>query len=271
METPEVVLPDPNRCPICGDRATQRSDGVFVEWHCPRCGIFDYQQVGGRWRTVRTPDQMVRLSGWVREQNAAGITCVRIRPETAARVMQGRIPGLRERSSRVLALLAKRHPRTGDALSRNDLVGDPEIQGVSYSRDQREVLTLLDLLEDDCLLRPLPVGTATTLSVRGLLAAEELGASGSSSPQGFVAMWFDDSLRDAWLNGFDPGIRAAGFHPFRIDAKDYVGGITDEIMTEIRRSRFVVADYTGAGERSIFRGRFRTRARLDCYPDVPSR
>jgi hypothetical protein len=27
--------------------------------------------------------------------------------------------------------------------------------------------------------------------------------------------------------------------------EDYVGGITDEIMAEIRRSRFVVADYTG--------------------------
>lgn len=35
------------------------------------------------------------------------------------------------------------------------------------------------------------------------------------------------------------------FRPFRIDAKDYLGGITDEIMAEIRRSRFVVADYTG--------------------------
>ena len=29
------------------------------------------------------------------------------------------------------------------------------------------------------------------------------------------------------------------------DKKDYVGGISDEIMAEIRRSRFVVADYTG--------------------------
>src|SRR6266576_4120836 len=47
------------------------------------------------------------------------------------------------------------------------------------------------------------------------------------------------------LVGFDPGIRAAGFQPSRIDKKDYVGGITDEIMAEIRRSRFVVADYTG--------------------------
>ena len=83
------------------------------------------------------------------------------------------------------------------------------------------------------------------LSVRGLLAAEALGATQSNSVRGFVAMSFDDSIRDAWTNGFDPAIRTAGFIPIRIDTKDYVGGISDEIISEIRRSSFVVADYTG--------------------------
>ena len=82
------------------------------------------------------------------------------------------------------------------------------------------------------------------LTVQGLLAAEALGSSGSSNPQGFVAMSFDDSLREAWISGFYPAILGAGYNPMRIDAKDYVGGITDEIMAEIRRSQFVVADYT---------------------------
>jgi len=58
-------------------------------------------------------------------------------------------------------------------------------------------------------------------------------------------MSFDGSLRDAWTSGFDPAIRIAGFTPFRIDSKDYVGGISDEIIAEIRRSRFAVVDYTG--------------------------
>jgi hypothetical protein len=58
-------------------------------------------------------------------------------------------------------------------------------------------------------------------------------------------MWFDDSMNDAWLGGFEPGIREAGYQPVRVDQKDYVGGITDEIMSDIRSSRFIVADYTG--------------------------
>jgi len=87
-------------------------------------------------------------------------------------------------------------------------------------------------------------GVGFTITPRGLLAAEEMSRASGDGAQGFVAMSFNPSMNDVWTNGFDPGIRSAGFRPFRIDAKDYVGGIADEIMSEIRRSRFVVADYT---------------------------
>jgi hypothetical protein len=41
------------------------------------------------------------------------------------------------------------------------------------------------------------------------------------------------------------GISDAGFEPLRINMKEHVNKICDEIIAEIRRSRFVVADYTG--------------------------
>ena len=37
----------------------------------------------------------------------------------------------------------------------------------------------------------------------------------------------------------------AGFQPFRIDDKHHNHKICDEIVAEIRRSRFLVADFTG--------------------------
>ncbi|GAB0119862.1 hypothetical protein Acid7E03_39340 [Acidisoma sp. 7E03] len=83
------------------------------------------------------------------------------------------------------------------------------------------------------------------ISSKGWLAAEALSSSPSGSAAGFVAMSFDKSLRVVWTDGFDPAIRAAGFNPVRIDNKEFLGGISDEIIAEIRRSRFVVADYTG--------------------------
>ena len=58
-------------------------------------------------------------------------------------------------------------------------------------------------------------------------------------------MWFDETTRDAYANGFEPAIRDAGYDPLRIDRVEHVGKIDDEIIAQIRRSRFVVADFTG--------------------------
>jgi hypothetical protein len=104
------------------------------------------------------------------------------------------------------------------------------------------------------------------LTPKGLLAAEALGTSMSNSSQGFVAMSFDDALRGAWVDGFDPAIRSAGYQPMRIDAKEYVGGITDEIMAEIRKSRFVVADYTGQKNGVYFEAGFALGLGLTIIP-----
>jgi nucleoside 2-deoxyribosyltransferase len=56
-------------------------------------------------------------------------------------------------------------------------------------------------------------------------------------------MWFDESMNDAWLV-IDKGIRVAGYEPLRIDQKQHNNKIDDEIMAAIRRSKFVVADFT---------------------------
>lgn len=57
-------------------------------------------------------------------------------------------------------------------------------------------------------------------------------------------MWFDDSMNDAYEKGIKPGIEAVGYKAFRIDSKEHSNKIDDEIIAEIRRSRFVVADFT---------------------------
>ena len=64
------------------------------------------------------------------------------------------------------------------------------------------------------------------------------------SSQAFVAMWFDDSMAAAYVDGVELGIRDAGYEPLRIDQKEHVNKIDDEIIAEIRRSSFLVADFT---------------------------
>jgi hypothetical protein len=231
-------------CNICGSLAEYGSDAAFPSRRCPRCGDFDYDASLGL--KIQSPDEMVRLAGWVREQNAAGIVPVRITPERAARVVHTRLPGLRERANRALGVIARKHPNVRKRIRLPGVAEDLELQGMSYSGTSDDATQLIEILLDDGSLRWAPdaLGTDGFLTPKGMLAAEALGAGGSGL-QGFVAMWFDDTMNDVWLSGFEPGIRAAGFRPRRIDQKDYVGGVSDEIMAEIRRSLFVVADYTG--------------------------
>jgi hypothetical protein len=122
---------------------------------------------------------MVRLSGWVREQNAQGLKCVRIVPETADLAMQRRVPGLQERASRILAVLARDYPRPDTWFVADVIQHNLELKGVSFSRDATEISLLIRVLEHEGFLTS--GGATSAVTIKGLLAAEALGASGTAS------------------------------------------------------------------------------------------
>jgi nucleoside 2-deoxyribosyltransferase len=62
--------------------------------------------------------------------------------------------------------------------------------------------------------------------------------------QAFIAMWFDDAMSEPYEHGIEPAVRALGYKPLRIDKKEHINKIDDEIVAEIRRSRFLIADFT---------------------------
>ena len=64
------------------------------------------------------------------------------------------------------------------------------------------------------------------------------------SAQAFVAMWFSDEMEKVYEEGIKPAIEDAGYKPMRIDRKPDLDKIDDEIIGEIRRSLFLVADMT---------------------------
>ena len=65
-------------CEICGSSLLQvEPDWALVGRECPRCGEFRIDTVGGglradqSWFSASEGEAVVRLSGWIREQNAA--------------------------------------------------------------------------------------------------------------------------------------------------------------------------------------------------------
>lgn len=82
------------------------------------------------------------------------------------------------------------------------------------------------------------------LTFEGYARLAEIQETKTYSSRGFMAMWFDQSMDKIWQEGFKPGIKRAGYEPIRIDQKEHVNKIDDEIIAEIRRAKFVVADFT---------------------------
>jgi hypothetical protein len=124
-----------------------------------------------------------------------------------------------------------------------------ELYAWSDSRIYKELEFLLQMLASDDLIALKNAGNPPTIIVRpsGYRRVEEVKLN-PSSDQAFVAMWFDTQMDNAFEEGFDPGIRAAGYRPLRIDRKEHLNKVDDEIIAEIRRSRFVVADFTSMPE-----------------------
>lgn len=60
----------------------------------------------------------------------------------------------------------------------------------------------------------------------------------------FVAMWFDPSMEEVYQCGIYKPLKDIGFNPVRVDKIEHNDRIDYVIFDRIRRSRFVVADFT---------------------------
>ena len=82
-----------------------------------------------------------------------------------------------------------------------------------------------------------------TLNIKGLERLESLETN-KDSRQAFVAMWFDESMNDIYDKAIQPAIEELGYQAMRIDRKEHNNKIDDEIIAEIKRSKFLVADFS---------------------------
>ena len=123
------------------------------------------------------------------------------------------------------------------------------MQAASYSIDDIEFARLLINMGKSDILRTSENGTTwIELTLKGHEIAEEAQYKYIASEQAFVAMWFDDKMDDIYEKAIAPAIEDAGYHPYLIKNEEHNNKIDDQIIAEIRRSRFIVADFTHGDE-----------------------
>ena len=190
------------------------------------------------------------LTSWLIDQRRLGEESPLITSKTIEDAQQRRDLPVYERADRFLRYLSRIEPFVGGGFG----IDESELLRAQAWSESRMIVTVMPESTDEIkfFLDYLAAqgwlnvhkNAGYNLTVEGHAHLEELEHRVTVSSQAFVAMWFDDSLTNAWEDGIKPAIKAAGYEALRIDRKEHVNKIDDEIIAEIRRSRFIVADFT---------------------------
>ncbi len=204
----------------------------------------------------------VKLTSWLIEQRNFGNQIPTITGEVISLVKQRRISVVKERTDKILKYLEAISPSAGRNFKISWLVGtcnasDPTEMEINYANyfdllcqsesvDTTELVFLFNYLKENDYLGfwEFRGEMYFKFTVEGYQRLELASQRNTNSSVAFVAMWFDDSLIEAWEKGIEPAITDAGYKPVRIDQIEHIDKIDDRIITEIRRSRFLVADFT---------------------------
>jgi nucleoside 2-deoxyribosyltransferase len=219
--------------------------------------IFDSPRAGGKYRISGTAlGQIVSfnynaktlLTTWLCEQRHAGVEIPNVESNVLDLIKSRRRLSVPSRLTAALLFIGRHISELGSSIS----IGGDNAETLRFcaeteSHNIRETSELLTMLRNMSFVD----GAFSTSglahvhpTLNGWQELERLELRKSDSAQAFVAMWFNDATNDAFVNGIGPAIAAAGYKPIRIDKKEHNNKIDDEIIAEIRRSRFLVADFT---------------------------
>ena len=224
------------------------------------------------------PDEMERLATWLVDQRIQAVWVPEITQVVIDYVKQKQSLQVHERAERLLVHLARRSTNAGQLLDIG-AEGDRDsyggwVKGYSpttwramawtESSQWEEVRFFIEYLAEQGWIVVTAGGGAwvqVKVTIKGYSHIADVAVSPDLS-QGFVAMWFSDEMKEPYEMGIRPAIERLGYDPMKIDDKPDVDKIDDEIIGEIRRSRFLVADFThGSKGGSLLRGRIRLRSR----------
>lgn len=228
------------KCVVCGTIAEVSNVGGSWKIECPRCGTYSLSKLAQGLLDDLSGTQRVNLSGWLREQNGKTIT-----PEDLPFLKAIRTPTVGEKGERLMRFFGKQNPKPGAYIK----FPSPEtLRATCWALDDDEssfILSKYLMQEKEYLVRANDNygNDSLRISPKGWAYLDSLGHGNPESQIGFIAMWFDDSVKDAWT-AIDKGVRDAGYRPFRVDQKEHNNDITDEIIAGIRGSKFLVADLT---------------------------
>lgn len=241
------------RCLVCLDRnRAPKAPGVrdTVQVDCPTCGKYEIsRKVAARlvnqakgnsfeWLGPEGSRTRANLSSYLYENpstllNSSNIEKLLLLPT----------PGFNQRRTKLLHAIEKQSSFIGQEVA----VQFRTWRSRAWCVNDMEVRTLIEYLESEGMLAKRGnTGEfyAVKLQPHGWQLLESLAAPNRESLQGFVAMSFSPEMLAIYESNIAPAIRAAGYEPTHVGKVEFTGDIIEEITRQVRRSRFIVADFT---------------------------
>jgi len=237
-------------CPIWGTPAQSIEKGKDYE-------VLDSPRAGGKyWISGSALGQIIPLNDnarmllttWLCEQRLAGADIPKIQLNVLDLLKSRRRLSVPKRLTAGLSFVGRNVHDLGASIT----IGGDNHETLKFfaeteSRNLSETSALLTMLRDQGLVQGAFSASGiinARPSVAGWYELERLDRPQADSSQAFVAMWFNEATNDAYINAIAPALSAMGYKPVRIDKKEHNNKIDDEIIAEIRKSRFLVADFT---------------------------
>lgn len=251
-----------NKCPICQKNSRSKSYGQldgFFEYDCEICGSFKITEEAIDY--VKDPKinrNRFKFSAYLKERyikKKEKVLIVSSNKNIDKR--RGAIVGvddilntsfpntISERLDRALINLQHLSSFPGEYIKLNLKEDYP----IFFAENENACIFIKKTLEDTGFIKsndPIHSKNEIFLTAKGWnkIAEIELEIRGKDSNQAFIAMSFNKDLHKFYSEGFKKAIKSAGYDPKRMDLKEHNNKICDDIIAEIRKSRFLVADFT---------------------------
>jgi len=246
-------------CPICklkDDQINFNGSGfpnIIFKINCPRCNEFNCPETFLHMQPNK-PEPII--SAWIRNLNEQGAEVPLINWDTL-KDLKARLPDRSPREKQIILLqnIERKTEYPGKAVQ---IVAEYDIP-LAWASTKDEFLYYTESLIERGLLRDFgksrPFHPVTAIVYNSSAFAVTITADGwdylekhdlhiEERTQAFVAMSFSEDLKPIWEDPIKNAIEKAGYKAYRVDAEPHIDRIDVRIISEIKNSRFVVADVT---------------------------
>ena len=261
-------MEETKRCPLCKAQCEVYSFGTSNDHYtitCQVCGKYNLSETAIDFLHNRK-DNFHIISGVIRNYcelhkdvgNPFAITAVMFSDDAKfqADFISKAPKSVLEKASLFLQYISRKSNYPGNKVS----IKPSQDYSICFCKNEEELNFYLKHLNEigDIKTNAVPTeGYNISLTAEGWRKVENSGKPNVESKQAFVAMPFNESMNEIFEKcicplGDEKNENYIGFKMLRIDQKQFNDKICDQIIAEIKQSRFLIADCTGLREAVLF-------------------